>query len=320
MKENFLHFVSDTPCIININGKNIGSIDNKSCMELDIITKTNHLYVTYEPITLKAQALPYTIMLNTNNTPTTESSNTRIVPFPNNNYDIIMSPFYFYHIIDSKVQFNGNIGKYFVSVVSDTATKVIIYSGLTIVFSTTLPKFKTVKVEESKNVITIQGIIDDNTYYLLALNSENFEILYNDFVHSIEINSDNATLLKSINTLCHHAEVYDLNFVTKQTNQYYVFEENFANMNVNPLLIPQAFLECVKISDEKTAKQFLSTKLQSSNINKMREYFGDIKEIYFNRHQVNPHKLNYTIMTNTWRNFNFVIDNNKICEIEEISL
>ena len=198
MKENFLHLLSETPCILNVNGKKIGEIDNNTCMEVDIITKTNHLYLTYEPITIKVQALPYTTLINTSNTPTTNNEHIKIIPFPNNHYDIILSPFYHYDIVDSKTLFNGSVGKYFISIVSDTVTKVIIYSGLTIVFSTTLPSFNAVKVEENKNIITIEGVIDDTTYYVLVVNTLDFSILYSDIVHSIETNKDNIILFKSL--------------------------------------------------------------------------------------------------------------------------
>ena len=321
MKENFLHFTSDTPCMININGKNIGCIDNLSCMELDVITKTDNIYVTYDPITIQTQALPYTFLLNTNNQPSTNNKNTRIVPFPNNNYDIILTPFYFYQIIDSTVLFNGTIGKYFVSVVSDSSTKIIIYSGLNIVFSTIVPKFSAVKVEQKKSIILIHGIIDSDTYYILAIDSTDFKILYNDITHSIEETEDDAIIYKTINTMCHHAKICNINFNSKAKDEYFVYEEDQPYSNINPLLIPFAFLECIKISDEKSSKIFLSSKLASNNISNFQEYFGNIDGIYLNRHNINAHKLNYTIMSNNhFRNFNFVMDNNKINEIEELNL
>jgi len=318
MKENFLHFISDTPCMLSINGEKVGNIDNVTHLEIDIVTKTNYAYITYEPITYKTQALPYTILLNTKDVPTTYNEHTRIVPFPNNNYDIIMSPFYYYHVIDSKVQFNGSVGKYFVSVVTDTATRVIIYSGLTIIFSTTLPVFSAVKVEETKNTIIIEGIVDEDNYYLLAVDTNNFEVIFSDFVQSIDKTSEDITLYKSVGTLCKHAIVNHINLNTKAKEEYYVFEDNTANTNINPLLIPQAFLECVKVSDEKSAKQFMSNKYSSTSIDNFKEYFGEINEIHINRHEINPHKLNYTIKSSSWRNYNFVMDNNLIEDIEEI--
>jgi type VI protein secretion system component Hcp len=321
MKENFLHFLSDVPCMLSINGKNIGNIDNSSIMELDVITKTEKIYVTYEPVTNKHQALPYTTLLNTVDKPTTNNENIRIIPFPNNHYDIILSPFYFYQIVDNKVLYNGSVGKYFVSITTDTQTRVIIYSGLTIVFSTTIPIFLAVKVEDNNNNILIQGIIDEDTYYMLTIDTSDFSIVFNDRIHSIDLGKDNISLYQSIGSLCRHAKVCNINLVNKSKEEYYVFEDNTSSNNINPLLIPLAFLQCVKISDEKSAKAFLYSNLQNSNITKMKEYFGDIKDIYFNRHQVATHKLNYTVQnTQGYRNYNFVMDNNKISEIEEVFL
>ena len=318
MKENFLHFVSDSPSMLSLNGKNIGNIDNKTCFGLDVITKTNHIYVTYEPISNKNQALPYTVLIDTQSEPKTENEYIRVVPFPNNNYDIIMKPFYYYQISESNVLFNGTVSKYFVSITSDTSCKVIIYSGVTIVFSINIVALTAVSVEEHKGIIVIKGVVDESTYYLLAINTEDFSIIHNDIVHSIENNSDEISAYKELGTLCNHAQVCNIDFNTKTKNSYYVFASDTPNTNINSALIPMAFLECIQIQDEKTAKLFLSNNYQNSNISQFCNYFGNFTDIQLNRHELILHKLNYSIKSDKWHNYNFLIENNKIYEIEEI--
>lgn len=318
MNENFLHFLSKTPCMLSINGENVGEVDNKNSNELDVITKTNHIYITYTPISEKQQVLPYTAQINTSTTPTTNNENIKIIPFPNNHFDIIMSPYYCYQIKESKVLFNGTIGKYFVSIVCDSMTKIIIYSGVTIIFSLNILPITDVKVEEQKGIIIIEGVVDEKTFYLLAIDTTSFKVLYNDIVHSIEKNQNEINAYKCINTLCSHAVVCNLNFSTKQSQNYHVFENENYNYNISTILIPQAFLECVKIGDETTAKRFLSPSFPNATINQFQDYFGNIQEIYPNRHIDNLHKINYTVKTKNLRNFNFILDNNLIIDIEEI--
>lgn len=315
MKENFLHFISETPGIVSINGKHIGNIDNITCLELDIITKTNNIFVTYSPISDSQNVIPYTFSLSTLEYPSTNNEYIKVIPFPNNNYDIIMKPFYYYQVSHSNVLFNKSVGKYFISIVSDNVCRITIFSGGSIVFNINIQPLKNAKVDERKGILIIEGIVDDNNYYLLLIDSSNFEILYNDIVQSIEITNDNITSYKNMNTLCHHAQINKLEFLSKTKENYYVYA-NKNNTAINPLLIPQTFLECIKVQDEVMAKAFLSNNLAESNINHFNNFFGDIKNIYFNRHNFS-NKLNYTIESNAMKNYNFIMENNKIIEIEE---
>ena len=201
MKENFLHFISETPSIVSINGKHLGNIDNTSCLELDIITKTNNVFVTYLPISQSQNILPYTFSLRTLDYPSTENKYIKVVPFPNNNYDIIMKPLYYYQVSHTNVLFNNMVNKYFISIVSDNVCRITIFSGECIVFNINITPLQNVKVDEKNGFIIIEGIVDENNYYLLIIDSNNFEILYSDIVQSIEITYDNITSYKNMNTL-----------------------------------------------------------------------------------------------------------------------
>lgn len=317
MKENFLHLTSEVDCIVGINGKTIGTIEPPYLHELNIITKTKNVFITYEPISKKANALPYTFLLNSENTPSTNNEYIKIVPFPNNNYDIIMKPFYYYQISQSKVLFNGNVGKYFVSIISDTITRITIFSGASIIFNTNIPTLIDARVQQRKNFLIIEGVIDESTYHLLIVNTDDFSIIHNDTSHSIEETSDYVCSLKNMNTLCKHARVWKLVYSDNTKEEYFVYNDE-KNKNIHSLLIPQAFLECVAIGDEHKAKSFLSNNYQNSSINQLQGYFGNINSIHFNRHNVIPAKLNYTINSSTMKNYNFIMDGNTITDIEDV--
>lgn len=315
MRENFLHFLSSTPATLDINGKYLGYIDNVSSNEIDVITRTSHIFGTYSPASDTTSTIPYTFLLHTLNAPESNNQYIKVVPFPNNNYDIIMKPFYYYQVAEPTVLFNESRGKYFVSIVCDNVCKITIFSGGSIVYTTNAPILSEVKVDEDNGILIIEGIVDSDKFYLLIIDTSNFEVLHNDIVQSIENDSKTISSYKKLNTLCHHAKVFSLNIPSKKAEQYYVYEENASNY-LNPYLIPNALLQCVSVKDESKSQSFLGENLLGTPISKLSEYFGDIKNIYFNRHNIS-HKLNYTIETNTMKNYNFLIRNNKIIDIEE---
>lgn len=318
MQENFLHFLSPVASRIECNGQHFGFIDNENTIELDLICKTNHIFISYIPISQDRQSIPYTVQINTENTPNTNNEYIKIVPFPNNHYDIIMKPFYYYQMADSTVLFNGNIDKYFISITTNTVTNITIFSGKTIVFNKNTKKIINVKVEKKEETIVITGIINDDNYLMLIVDTNNFNIIYEDIVQSIEDNSTSITSLKNINSIYDYSKVCKFNFSSKQSENYFVYNNRFEEHNIHPFLIPQAMLESIKVEDEHLAKSLLSNKYNTTTIQQLKSYFGDIKEIHFNRHQNNPYKVNYTIKSDKYRNYNFLIDNNIVCDIEEI--
>lgn len=319
MKENFIHLLSETPCLISINGKDLGVIDNTNNFEIDLITKTEKLFVTYTPIINQKNMLPYTFLLNTIDSPKSDNEYIKIVPYPNNNYDIIMKPFYYYQIDEAKVLLNQSLGNYYVSIITDTITRINILSATSIVFTLNITTtLKEAKAESKKELIIIKGIVDNDTYYLLIIDSTNFSILHNDISHSIEVDDGFYQSLKKLNNISHHAIVNKIDFEKKSIEKFYVYEDNYATPPNDELIIPRAFLECVIIQDIELAKNFLSPNYSNTQIIQFQNYFGDIKEIYLNRHLIKQGKINYTIFTNNkYKNYNFVMVDGKISDIEE---
>lgn len=316
MKENFLHFVSPVACSIYVNSKHLGTIDNKNVFELDILTKTNEILVTYEPICGKEKYIPYSVYVSTSHTPSCESEYANIIPFPNNNYDIILKPFLYHGIENSRVLINQSIDKYFVSILSSDNTYVTIYSGASIVFRDNIPPLKKATVEYTNSIIIIRGVIDENTYYLMLIDSNNLSILHSDISHSINITSDEIESLKYIDNLPQHAEVCKIQLKSKTKEIFYVYKNGKPRDTICKYLIPKAFLDGLKVNDEKLCKSLLSNTLSNSPLGKFKSYFGNIKAVYFNRHSSTPN-VNYTILSDEYKNYDFILENNKITEIEE---
>ena len=319
MQENFLHFLSDTPCLLSINGKNVGLIDNITKLEIDVLTKKDSIYTSFNPISEKNNSIPFTFKLITNPKVLCDNNYIKVVPFPNNHYDIIMKPFYYYEISNPNILLNTMIGKFFVSIITDNSTKITIYDGNNIVFNLTTLKLKSARSEIKKDLLIIEGIVDNDTYYLLVIDTKTFDILHNDISNSIENSLENISSYKKLNDISHHAEIVKISISEKKLEKYHVYEDNSPHSPLNHLLIPMAFLESVKICDENLARQYLHSFHSSTPIKKFNDFFGNIEEIYVNRHDVIYDKINYTLFTNNqFKNYNFIMEDNKIKDIEEL--
>ncbi|MBE5738544.1 MAG: hypothetical protein E7354_02320 [Clostridiales bacterium] len=317
MKENFLHILSSVPCILAVNGEQIGTIDNKNVFEQDIITKTNQIFINYQPLCNEKSFIPYTVTIQTANHPICDSEYIQVVPFPNNHYDIIMKPFYYYEIKDAKVLFSKMTGPYFVSIISSNNTQITIYNNANIVFQTATPKLLNANAELKNEILVIRGIISDTEYYLILIDTSNFEIIHSDISHSIEEIEDNIQSLKYLRNPPHHAEVCKVSIKAKTKDIFYVYEKGNAETTSNKYLMPLYFLEGLKVNDENLCKCLLSQKLSSTPFQKFKNYFGKINDIHLNRHNTSPN-INYTILSDEYKNYDFIIDNGKITEIEEI--
>lgn len=316
MKENFLHFLSHVACSIYVNGKHIGVIDNKNVFELDILTKTGEVLVTYEPICGKEKYIPYSIYISTNQTPTCESDYVDIIPFPDDNYDIVLKPFMYNGVEKPQVLVNQIIDKYYISILSLGNTQITIYSGASIVFKDSIPLLKKASVECINSVIVIKGIIDKNTYYLMLIDSSNLSLLHSDICQSISVTNEEIEALKYLDNIPQHAEVCKIQLKSKTKEIFYVYKNGKPRETICKYLIPKAFLDGLKVNDENLCKSLLSNNLSNSNLSKFKSFFGDINKVYFNRHSSTPN-INYTILSSEYKNYDFILEDNKIIEIEE---
>lgn len=318
MQENFIHLLSTSPCYISINGNAIGLIDNTNTMELDFVTKSDKVFINFEPVTYKKSQLPYTFELDTACKVSCQNENVLIVPFPNNNYDVIVKPFEISQNLHTKAIFNQNIGNYYISITSSYLSNLTIFSGASIVYNTTLPLISSAKCELKKNIIIVEGYIDDNNYYLFMIDTSNLQVLYNDVVCSISVSTDEIMALKNLHDISHHSVVFKFKFSTKESEKYHVYENNICGNCQSELLLPKDFLECIAVGDENKIKTMLSDNLINTPIAKFKSYFGDFEHVYLNRHNIVQDKINYTVIGNKTKNYNFVISEGKIKDIEEV--
>ncbi len=318
MKENFLHFLSTIPSSISINGKALGLIDNKNVFEYDVLTDTKQIYINYEPVCNTQNYLPYTAILETWDTPTTDNQYIEVIPFPENNYDILLKPFYYYELKESKILLSKSIGNYFVSIRATNTTFVTIFSGAAIVMETTIPKCTTARAELRENILIIEGVIKQNEYYILVVNTTDFSIIHSDMSHSIEYDISSIQTLKYLYNLPRNAEVCKIDIKALNKEKFYVYEKNAPKYPTNNFLTPYYFLEGLMVGDNSYVKSLLGNNICDTPLEKLKSYFGNIHKIYPNRHLGGTQTINYTIKGDNYKNYNFILNNNKIIEIEEI--
>ncbi len=318
MQENFIHIMSKASCYISVNGCAIGLIDNTNTMELDFVTKTDKVFVSFEPVTYKKSQLPYTFELDTASKVCCQNENVLVVPFPNNHYDVIVKPFDINPNLQTKAILNQNIGNYYVTITSSSISNLTIFSGASIVYSTTLPLISSAKCELKKGIIVVEGYINDNNYYLFMIDTSNLQVLFSDTVCSISSDADEIMTLKNLHDISHHSVVCKLKFSTKQSEKYHVYENNVCGTCQSILLLPKDFLECTTVGDESKIRTMLCDNLKNTPVAKFQSYFGEFKHVFLNRHNVLQDKINYTVIGSNCKNYNFVLSDGKIKEIEEV--
>lgn len=313
-----LHFYSKTPCNVFINGEFIGIIDNEKQFFIDIIVLKPTVIVSCEPLCAENTTfIPVTFKLEyKNNKIFTSNKNIKIIPFPNNNYDILLS--FNTVLVSTSNIFNKKIDEYNIFACLETTSTINIYNKNNLLFSTNQPTISNISVEKINNVLVITA----NSFsdkFLLIFNTEKNICLICDLFYKIEKNNDEIKCLKKLNNTLKTGTVYDINLKDLSINNYSVFVDNYTPLKEQSL-IPLSFLEAVKNKNYNIAKTFLDDKFLETDNEKLNQFFGDFNEIYYNCYTVKSDKSNFTIVGENTRNFDFCLLNNKITEIEEINL
>lgn len=315
MKEYSLHFYSETPCNIYINGEHIGLIDNEKHFFIDVIVFSNTLFVTSHPISDNNMVLmPVSFKLNlSNNNFENYDKNIKIVPFPNNQYDINLS----FKTLpnNSNNLFNTKVGQFNVLALLDSTSTISIFNNDNNLFTTHQKQLNNVEVLELNKLLIVSADCHKNKF-LLAFNTETKSVLICDTFCKIEKNNDTIKCLKNMNNTIKTGKVYNLDLKEIVVTTYNVFLEDFVFHN-DQTLIPYYFLDAIKEQNYNFALSFLDNKLSNTTTQKLKQFFGMVTDIFYNSYNLKSDVSNFTIFAPHPRNFNFYLDNNKIVDIEE---
>lgn len=300
--KKYVHIKSLIACNISINGE----FFNQS--QLDLITNKD-FYVAFFPTTTE-RYLPCATAFYGNIRPSCITK----IPYNNNHYELIYNPAIVPNneneIIILNKKYNNTI-----FTIKNSHMSFISITGINFTHNSTSGRLQSTDFKTSDGYAIITGKIKNEKHYLLIYNSKKNKVILEGVFNKLEASKNQIKALKEQNSIAGYGTVYEFNIITKKLSKNSVYL-NSLTTNSTSELIPYTFLESLMYSDYKNAKIYL----QNSNVSNehLKSFFGDIEKIYFNGYSKD---INYTILTNnTYRNFTFSIDNNKIIEIEENQL
>jgi len=346
-----IHLKSKDAGSIFINGHHVGVIDNIITHYIDLKVYSNKLTITKEPISNnKKLLLPYTVQIEiSNNKVTTLSDYVEVIPFKDGAYDVILQSCHIKSHKQMEKVFDDFIENYNVVVVNDGLSYINLYHMNVVKQSITTQEITNISTQYKNGYIIIKGITANNKNYLLALNEkDNFNIVFNHEVEKLEESTSRLKAIKKINDIAGHAKVISINFESGQSQStasntesqptqstFYVYLNNEALLCQENKLVPYAFLEALMVQNYKLAKSYLTPELSVKTSDAhLKKYFQNLSAIHYNCHNsisssscietsktnisyCNNNTLNYTVLCDTYKNFDFSVANGKIIDIEE---
>lgn len=310
MNPYYAHLKSEIACTVYANGEYLGVCKKRE--PLDLRVSTNDVFFNISPI---GNYYPYTIHISNTKKCVDTTNNCLIVPYYNNNYDIFLKHIKIYENTPTTTLLNTTIGKITITILNGINSSIAIYENGSIMYSDNISLLSKVTANIVQGNIIVKGFTTTEEYYLMILNS-NYELIYSGYFDNLEENDKILTGFSNIYDLAKHGHVCEIDLNnTSNINDFYVVKENLKLCDTCEL-IPEAFLQALKLNNFSLAKQYLSDNLSKASNSHFKTYFGDIQSIYYNQYN-NSFPINYTLYNGEYKSYNFNIVNNKINDIEE---
>lgn len=323
MKNFSIHLKSYDASNIYVNGNFAGLIDNVENFSIDIKVYCKTLTITKEPISQhKKLLLPYTVKLNFNSKISCNSDYVTIVPYKNDEHDILLDSCKVSSHKKLEKIYDDFVDNYNLIVVNDGASYINLYHMNVLKFSITTAEITNVVCEKKNDFILIKGSTG-NGYHLIILNEQNnFNVVYNSVCDKIEQTNSHIKILQKLNDIARHAYVTVFNFENGlKEDEYVVYLNEKEVLCEQNKLVPYAFLEAVKVKNYELAKQYLTPSLIEKTSNEhLENYFTNLQKIFYNTYTNNDNLINYTVLCDDFKSYDFSIKNNKIDDIEEVLL
>ena len=320
MKNAFLHFKSNVPFELKINGECLNTVDNKSIDRIDILTSLQYLYITYTPISIDETYFPYTFILNNLDTITTLIDSVNIIPFSDNHYDIILNPITIDNPLNSTISYSKKLDQYIINIISNkTYSYLSILDNNCIIYNKQITKIENTYAKIENNKLLLEGESHNRIYFCLIDLSTKCAI-FEKIVDSIKETKDSIKLLEKQNDLVGQGIIYSIDLKTNTVSNNVVYVNNNMPSSIKQTpLIPMAFLETIKCANFTQAKAYLDSSLQNVTNSHFTEYFNNFDSIYYNPYISTNTKVNYVIKNqNTYKSYNFILNNDKIKDIEQV--
>ena len=231
------------------------------------------------------------------------------------NYDIYLKNIKIYENLPTTTLLNQTIGKTTITILNGILSSITIYDNSSIVYSENVKLLDKANVNVINGNIILKAYTTTNEYYLLILNSD-YELIYNGYFDNLDENNNLFTGFTNLYDIAKHGHVCEINLDDlSNINDYYVVKDGGKRCNCQEL-IPQAFLEALKVKNFSLAKSYLNSTLANASNSHFEAFFGPIQAIYYNCYN-NSSPINYTVYNGEYKFYNFTVKNQKIVDIEE---
>ncbi len=316
----FLHFTSAVDFNLNINGEYVKTSSTHENRFVTVATTKKAIYFTYLPISTTKTYLPFTQKLELNKDGiNSQSQYVEVIPFKNNHYEIFLTPPLSATNTLSEIINEEYFGKTNVVLLNNNTGNIFVYDNNKLKKQFVTSIIKNAELNQKNNNIIIKCELEEDKYFLVILKADTIETILEVECDTIEENETQIKALKKMLDLSKHAFVNTFSFETNKVETYKVFLNNQPNKTTDKYLIPLAFLEAVKYENFNLAKSYLASDLAEAPDNFFAGYFGNIKNIYFDRYNLNKPNVGYTIKANEiFSYFEFAIENGMITEITKV--
>jgi len=241
------------------------------------------------------------------------SSSVEKIPYKNNHYDLIFSPGSS-PSSHQKIILNKKYKNTIFKLANDQQTYINI-DKVNYSHKSFCPLLINVQFETKDDVVIIKGYTQSKEIYLLLFNCKTNTVILENLFNEVETSATKIKAAKKHSQLLEYGEIYSFDLSTKKLENYNVHltKQNYNITDDN--LIVLAFLECLMNNDFNNAKLFLTKKDIKNEF--LLSYFGKIDKIYFDGYSPGT---NFTIKSDKYRSFSFILENGKIAEIEENNL
>jgi len=310
----FLHFKSGIPYNLYIDGEYV--CNNKT--SIDVLMKSNEF--TYTIVPYAAGENYYTDsgrVYVENGKVFATSQNLEIIPFKDDHYDIYFKGVLIKNYMESQVILQEEQGDIVVNVYNDGQGVVEMLNKAKLIIRKAITKIKTAQVDCVNNVLILKCLLENASYYILLLDMKDNKVLFEEQCDSVEVNDCCVKALKIINDISNHALVNEYDIYKLLASEYFVYVNKY-NIIDTERLLPMQFIECLMYKDFKIAKSCLSNNFNDVTQEQLLNYFGDVKAVYYNSYCKD--NVNYTIKTDTFKNYDFILSDGKIDDIKEVKL
>jgi len=268
------------------------------------MVSSDDCYVTFLP-TDREKYLPLSFALNK----AENSDNLSVIPF-NTYTEITYDP----PVVPTKSHETCILNKKFCGLyftVHNSHKSFLNIDGLNFSHKSVVPTLSYLDFNTHDSIVVLTGKTDAETY-ILIFNAKTKKVILETLVSKVEHNKNGVSAVKFPPTITGYGTVYQFDYSSKKLSSYGVYKNDTPVVSTTPKLIPLAFIEAIKYKDYSLAKHYLDNSIVSNE--HLKNYFGDIKKVYLNGLDK---EINYTIFSDTFKNYTFSVENDKIMEIEE---